>query len=150
MRFTGRDTDICLETEHPEFSDWKWVPLSDVPGLAVPLSGTFTTVCVRCLRLIYPSRFVPLPQKMRECLACLEELHQPVQIVAFFCITSVFQSAAPEFLQHIAGLGTLRCIGDFVVTKKAAPRPSANASPNAPGREGENPKTLTEVLFKGL
>lgn len=46
MRFTGRDTDICLETEHPEFSDWKWVPLSDVPGLAVPFKrGVYDRVC---------------------------------------------------------------------------------------------------------
>ncbi|MGL4372001.1 MAG: RNA pyrophosphohydrolase [Alphaproteobacteria bacterium] len=24
FRFTGNDKDICLETEHPEFSAWKW------------------------------------------------------------------------------------------------------------------------------
>lgn len=35
-RFTGREQDINLETDHPEFSAWKWVPFGDVPGLIVP------------------------------------------------------------------------------------------------------------------
>lgn len=36
MRFTGTDSDINLQTEEPEFLDWKWVALEDVPGLIVP------------------------------------------------------------------------------------------------------------------
>lgn len=48
MRFTGRDADICLETEHPEFSDWKWVSLSEVPDLAVPFKrAVYEQVCAR-------------------------------------------------------------------------------------------------------
>lgn len=35
-RFSGREQDINLETDHPEFSAWKWVPFGDVPGLIVP------------------------------------------------------------------------------------------------------------------
>jgi putative (di)nucleoside polyphosphate hydrolase len=36
MRFTGQDSDINLETEHPEFKTWKWVEPSDLPRLIVP------------------------------------------------------------------------------------------------------------------
>jgi putative (di)nucleoside polyphosphate hydrolase len=36
LRFTGEDSDIDIETEHPEFLDWKWVPLADLPKLIVP------------------------------------------------------------------------------------------------------------------
>lgn len=35
MRFTGRDEDIDLDTEDPEFLEWKWAPLADVPKLIV-------------------------------------------------------------------------------------------------------------------
>jgi putative (di)nucleoside polyphosphate hydrolase len=35
-RFLGSDCDIDLETEHPEFRDWKWVEPGDVPELIVP------------------------------------------------------------------------------------------------------------------
>jgi putative (di)nucleoside polyphosphate hydrolase len=35
MRFRGTDGDIRVETEHPEFSDWKWVHPSRLPELAV-------------------------------------------------------------------------------------------------------------------
>lgn len=46
MRFTGQDRDICLDTAHPEFSDWKWVPVSDVPTLIVPFKrDIYRQVC---------------------------------------------------------------------------------------------------------
>lgn len=35
-RFTGRDSDIDLDTAHPEFSTWQWMPLAAVAGLIVP------------------------------------------------------------------------------------------------------------------
>ncbi|WP_281685151.1 RNA pyrophosphohydrolase [Thalassobaculum salexigens] len=35
-RFTGTATDIDLQTEHPEFDDWKWVDLGVVVELIVP------------------------------------------------------------------------------------------------------------------
>ncbi|WP_448189427.1 RNA pyrophosphohydrolase [Azospirillum sp. sgz301742] len=35
-RFTGRDADIDLATEHPEFDAWKWVDAADLTGLIVP------------------------------------------------------------------------------------------------------------------
>ena len=37
MRFTGDDSDIRLDLDpHPEFDAWRWVPLSELPTLAVP------------------------------------------------------------------------------------------------------------------
>lgn len=35
-RFTGRDSDINLETEHPEFTAWRWIEPADLPRLIVP------------------------------------------------------------------------------------------------------------------
>ncbi len=35
MRFTGEDADINLETEHPEFSTWKWMAFSQLPRAIV-------------------------------------------------------------------------------------------------------------------
>jgi len=35
LRFTGSDGDIDLETAHPEFSAWKWVPPQELPRLIV-------------------------------------------------------------------------------------------------------------------
>ena len=36
MRFTGDDTDINLETDHPEFDAWKWIPPEQLPEVIVP------------------------------------------------------------------------------------------------------------------
>ncbi|MGE0096243.1 MAG: RNA pyrophosphohydrolase [Alphaproteobacteria bacterium] len=35
-RFTGTDSDIDLETEHPEFEAWQWIESADLPRLIVP------------------------------------------------------------------------------------------------------------------
>lgn len=36
LRFTGTDSDIDIETEHPEFLAWKWAATRDLPKLIVP------------------------------------------------------------------------------------------------------------------
>jgi putative (di)nucleoside polyphosphate hydrolase len=36
MRFLGGDDEINLETAHPEFQRWQWVPGADLPRLIVP------------------------------------------------------------------------------------------------------------------
>ncbi len=37
MRFLGRDTEFDLMThEKPEFSSWRWAPMTELPGLIVP------------------------------------------------------------------------------------------------------------------
>ena len=35
MLFRGTDADINVATRHPEFDVWRWVPVQDLPGLAV-------------------------------------------------------------------------------------------------------------------
>lgn len=36
MRFKGADSDINIETQHPEFSRWQWVSPERLPQLIVP------------------------------------------------------------------------------------------------------------------
>lgn len=36
MRFEGTHADINIETEHPEFSEWKWVEKHTLPDVIVP------------------------------------------------------------------------------------------------------------------
>jgi putative (di)nucleoside polyphosphate hydrolase len=36
LRFVGSDGDIDLATEHPEFSEWKWVPAETLPEIIIP------------------------------------------------------------------------------------------------------------------
>jgi len=35
-RFLGNDEDVDIATEHPEFSEWKWVEAHRLPDLIVP------------------------------------------------------------------------------------------------------------------
>ena len=36
MRFTGKDSDINIETEHPEFLECKWADPQTLPDIIVP------------------------------------------------------------------------------------------------------------------
>ena len=36
LRFLGSDDEIDIETDEPEFNDWKWVAPREILGLAVP------------------------------------------------------------------------------------------------------------------
>ena len=36
LRFTGRDDDINIATDEPEFCEWKWLSPHDLVDLAVP------------------------------------------------------------------------------------------------------------------
>lgn len=36
MRFLGDDGDIDIDTDHPEFSQWRWLSPSDLPARIVP------------------------------------------------------------------------------------------------------------------
>lgn len=36
LRFLGEDSEINLDTEIPEFLEWKWVAIQDLPGIIVP------------------------------------------------------------------------------------------------------------------
>ncbi len=35
MRFTGNESEININTKNPEFLDWKWINLEDLPKIAV-------------------------------------------------------------------------------------------------------------------
>ena len=35
MRFTGNESEININTTKPEFLDWKWINLDDLPKIAV-------------------------------------------------------------------------------------------------------------------
>ena len=35
MRYPGRDADITVDTEQPEFAAWKWVPVEQLPSMVV-------------------------------------------------------------------------------------------------------------------
>lgn len=36
LRFLGQDSDIDINTETPEFLEWKWVEMQELPSLIVP------------------------------------------------------------------------------------------------------------------
>lgn len=40
MRFLGTDTDVNIETEHPEFSEWHWLPSERLVESIVPFKRT--------------------------------------------------------------------------------------------------------------
>ena len=35
MRFIGNESEINIKTKNPEFLDWKWIDLEDLPKIAV-------------------------------------------------------------------------------------------------------------------
>jgi putative (di)nucleoside polyphosphate hydrolase len=35
-RFLGRDSDVNIATQHPEFREWKWIEPAQLPDLIVP------------------------------------------------------------------------------------------------------------------
>lgn len=43
MRFTGQDSDINIETEHPEFSEWRWADMHTLPNIIVPFKRVMYT-----------------------------------------------------------------------------------------------------------
>ena len=36
MRFLGENSDVNIDTDEPEFSDWKWIAPSELPEAIVP------------------------------------------------------------------------------------------------------------------
>lgn len=48
LRFLGIDADIRLDLDpHPEFDAWRWVPLADLPALAVPFKRPIYEILAR-------------------------------------------------------------------------------------------------------
>lgn len=56
LRFTGSDTDINIATEHPEFCDWTWMPLTELVDRIVPFK--------RELYRAVAAEFVPLAARI--------------------------------------------------------------------------------------
>jgi len=56
MRFTGNDSDINIDTESPEFLDWKWAELERLPSLIVPFK--------RHLYELLVTEFAPVARKL--------------------------------------------------------------------------------------
>lgn len=46
LRFTGVDDDINIATENPEFCEWKWASMEDLPSLIVPFKRDIYTKVV--------------------------------------------------------------------------------------------------------
>ena len=48
LRFTGVDSDIRLDRDpHPEFDAWRWIPLTELPSLAVDFKRPIYEALVR-------------------------------------------------------------------------------------------------------
>jgi putative (di)nucleoside polyphosphate hydrolase len=48
LKFLGKDSDIRLDADaHPEFEDWKWVALSELPVLAVAFKREIYEIIAR-------------------------------------------------------------------------------------------------------
>lgn len=56
LRFLGTDADIDIATEHPEFSEWRWMRLEDVPGVIVPFKRALYDQVV--------AEFLPLARRL--------------------------------------------------------------------------------------
>jgi putative (di)nucleoside polyphosphate hydrolase len=56
MHFTGRDEDIDLDTEHPEFDAWRWADPEDLPHLIVSFKRQLYTDVLAEFRDFLPRR----------------------------------------------------------------------------------------------
>ncbi|PHQ69353.1 MAG: RNA pyrophosphohydrolase [Sneathiella sp.] len=50
FRFLGEDHEINIETDHPEFSEWRWAGVDELPGLIVPFKRDIYETIIRKLR----------------------------------------------------------------------------------------------------
>jgi putative (di)nucleoside polyphosphate hydrolase len=58
LQFNGQDSDINLETAHPEFRHWKWISLEMLPRLITPFKRPVYEYAV--------SQFAPVRDKLRQ------------------------------------------------------------------------------------
>lgn len=50
LRFTGQDSDIDLDTDHPEFVDWRWVKVEKLPDLIIEFKRPIYQILVERFR----------------------------------------------------------------------------------------------------
>jgi putative (di)nucleoside polyphosphate hydrolase len=56
MRFTGRDKDIDVNTDEPEFAEWKWLAMEALPRMIVPFKrDTYAQVIEAFRDLAFPN-----------------------------------------------------------------------------------------------
>ncbi len=58
LKFLGDESDIDLEVHHPEFVDWRWAELEDLPDLAIPFKRAVYEQVV--------AEFTPVVARIRE------------------------------------------------------------------------------------
>jgi putative (di)nucleoside polyphosphate hydrolase len=49
-RFTGTDADVTIATEHPEFSEWRWVTAEEMLAAIVPFKRAVYAEVVQAFR----------------------------------------------------------------------------------------------------
>lgn len=47
LRFTGRDCDIEIRTDHPEFGDWRWTRFDQLIDLVIPFKRELYRAVIR-------------------------------------------------------------------------------------------------------
>jgi putative (di)nucleoside polyphosphate hydrolase len=56
MRFTGKDRDIDVATDEPEFAEWKWLAMEALPRMIVPFKrDTYARVIEAFRDLAFPA-----------------------------------------------------------------------------------------------
>jgi putative (di)nucleoside polyphosphate hydrolase len=50
LQFQGDDQDIDLTTHHPEFDEWKWVTMAQLPDLIVPFKRDVYDQVITCFK----------------------------------------------------------------------------------------------------
>lgn len=50
LRFHGRDDQVDIDTDHPEFSEWRWLPADEVVDQIVPFKRGVYEQVLACFR----------------------------------------------------------------------------------------------------
>ncbi|SDO60989.1 putative (di)nucleoside polyphosphate hydrolase [Lutimaribacter pacificus] len=50
LRFHGRDDQVDIDTDHPEFSEWRWLPANEVVDQIVPFKRGVYEQVLACFR----------------------------------------------------------------------------------------------------
>ena len=50
FRFLGRDIDIDIETDHPEFAEWRWVKADEMLAVIVPFKRAVYEAVIKAFR----------------------------------------------------------------------------------------------------
>ena len=55
MKFVGKDNEINVKTKNPEFLDWKWIEVSELPSIAVSFKVNLYKKLKKKLSFLNPS-----------------------------------------------------------------------------------------------